>query len=749
MGYMTIRLEMAALSERIKALEKAVGVEPAPRMEVKPVPAAAPRPPVATKVTPEPTMPVVAPPTVAFEPATPPTRPAAPLRPSPASVDEPAPAETNLEWLIGARAFAVVGALGMITGIALFLRYALQQGWFVVTPSMKCIGAGAFGAFLMVVGEIARRRLPSAAASAISAVGLVSMYGAFYAAFARYGLLTSPEITFSCLIGVSVVGVIAAAISRSTLLAILGQLGAYMIPLLVPDPSAPVWTLPAYITLLLAASSVLPIWQPTTFRGVRVVAGFGTAIYAFIWLAASNGIAFPIVALVFFGTAWLITHAELISTAHRIDADSRIRTIISTFASLGSTSWVVMFSTLVMLEHWPDMDWAPALVGFFTTVSVASFLAPALGLDSRMPRDERERLSCVLLAQGAALLILMLALLLSDWMLAVSWLGLGVAGIAAARRTGSHALRIYGAILLTFGTVHVLTADFVSAVDKPALIAAPGLHLTTFAVLAAIASGAWIFASTRLAKTVQAWRPELPAMLIGIVLAYCIPLHPDATTAGIMHFWVLISLVVTAVGFLRDQYSLSVVALVGLILSAALWIVAYVVPGWMDSTAAAGLHAGLLSSLFLSGALFALSRLSVRTLDDADEAPGAAVAMTAMVVATLLLFGSTTLEVARAGAMLAPSKTAELGAISLWWAIFGTGLIALGFARRQRAPRYAGLALIGIAGGKVLLVDSVEVEQVWRIVGFFGVGLLMVLVAFAYAMLTKYFDERAPEDGES
>ena len=139
----------------------------------------------------------------------------------------------------------------------------------------------------------------------------------------------------------------------------------------------------------------------------------------------------------------------------------------------------------------------------------------------------------------------------------------------------------------------------------------------------------------------------------------------------------------------------------------------------------------------------------MRALDTDDVAPGATVAMTARVVATLLLFGSTTLEVARAAAILAPSKTAELGSISLWWAIFGTGLIALGFFRRHRAPRYAGLALIGIAGGKVLLLDSVEVEQVWRIVGFFGVGLLMMLVAFAYAILSRHFDAQSPgRDGD-
>ena len=75
-------------------------------------------------------------------------------------------------------------------------------------------------------------------------------------------------------------------------------------------------------------------------------------------------------------------------------------------------------------------------------------------------------------------------------------------------------------------------------------------------------------------------------------------------------------------------------------------------------------------------------------------------------------------------------------ALSIYWALYAIGLVALGFARRSAGCRYAGLALLGLALAKVLTVDMAEVRQVYRVLSFLAVGLLLVATSVGYAKLS-------------
>jgi uncharacterized membrane protein len=82
-------------------------------------------------------------------------------------------------------------------------------------------------------------------------------------------------------------------------------------------------------------------------------------------------------------------------------------------------------------------------------------------------------------------------------------------------------------------------------------------------------------------------------------------------------------------------------------------------------------------------------------------------------------------------------RTSTRGAVSVWWAIVAVAALATGFRWAKPAVRYAGLALLGIAGAKVVIYDLSEVSAVWRIACFLVVGLLMMGVAFVYGKLAK------------
>lgn len=71
-------------------------------------------------------------------------------------------------------------------------------------------------------------------------------------------------------------------------------------------------------------------------------------------------------------------------------------------------------------------------------------------------------------------------------------------------------------------------------------------------------------------------------------------------------------------------------------------------------------------------------------------------------------------------------------ALSVLWSIYAGVLAAIGFVRQSAAVRWAALALFGVTVVKVMLVDIAQLKQLYRIVAFLVLGLLLLIVAWAY-----------------
>jgi len=82
---------------------------------------------------------------------------------------------------------------------------------------------------------------------------------------------------------------------------------------------------------------------------------------------------------------------------------------------------------------------------------------------------------------------------------------------------------------------------------------------------------------------------------------------------------------------------------------------------------------------------------------------------------------------------------AEQTAYSIWWAVYATALIILGFVRPSRAARYLALVLFAVTLVKVFLVDMARVEAVYRILSFLCLGTLLLAGSWLYH---RYFREK-------
>ena len=77
------------------------------------------------------------------------------------------------------------------------------------------------------------------------------------------------------------------------------------------------------------------------------------------------------------------------------------------------------------------------------------------------------------------------------------------------------------------------------------------------------------------------------------------------------------------------------------------------------------------------------------------------------------------------------SQTAQV-TLSAFWATVGLVVLVVGLVRDVRAFRLGGLALLGIGVVKVFTYDLSELDQLYRVLAFVAVGVLLLASAYAY-----------------
>ena len=90
--------------------------------------------------------------------------------------------------------------------------------------------------------------------------------------------------------------------------------------------------------------------------------------------------------------------------------------------------------------------------------------------------------------------------------------------------------------------------------------------------------------------------------------------------------------------------------------------------------------------------------------------------------------------------------------VSAVWAVIALGLLAVGIGAGHARLRWAGLALFGVALGKLFLYDLRSLTPVTRALSFLAVGALLLTAAFFVQRLTQRDDDddtRLPEQPDA
>ncbi|MCL4741989.1 MAG: DUF2339 domain-containing protein [Phycisphaerales bacterium] len=797
------------------------------------------------------------------------------------------PAKPAIERQIGGRVFAAVGSLAVVVGLALGVKVALDEGWFRLLPPLgRCIATASFGAALLVLGEIARRRINSLAAAGLNAAGVGALFVGAYAAYGFFGLIESAPVAFVLMGAVSAVGVGIAVRGNLASTAVLSLLGGYLIPILLADREPSPFVLPLHLLALAGVGLTLSAWRRRPFAVLRTLSWWATGVFGTLWTAA-QGMDHPMVALGFWALAWAMYQVELVLSArrHGISPDEaprlrRLRRAHPIVISLASSAWATLMGVLVLRDWGTLEDWMAPAAGFVATAIAALALGSSVRVLRERPRTDSEALAACFAVQSGGLLMVTITLALAGWTETAAWLAMGVAAVVAGRWIGAAALDRYGLLLLGVATGRLLiwdhtlgglatpwVADRVLAVSPWMVLvlvgavawaacsrlmltvvrpsdegedgaplapptrrtdvappkaarrtavfcasAAAALWLVAFvhpgthagaACIAWLAGAAIVFATHRVeprlslrwigasmlavvfirllavetvlpdlrstgVDTLGLWLTPWSALLVaggvlgawmgrvawasrgagagapwawrigawaGVAAALAAPVGRESGGASLAVYW---SLCVGAIAFVHRRaivLRFDAAAALAALAATLAWLWAFQPQSWHADASAALMHPGLWRSFVVVGALVLTAR--------AARGSSAFIAAGAVWLASAVALLATTLEVARVAEAVAADPTARRAAVSIWWGLAGALAVAVGFRVRRAPARYAGLALIGLAMLKVVVIDMQGVPPVWRVASFLGLGLLMLGVAVLYARLAASLNPAA------
>jgi uncharacterized membrane protein len=66
------------------------------------------------------------------------------------------------------------------------------------------------------------------------------------------------------------------------------------------------------------------------------------------------------------------------------------------------------------------------------------------------------------------------------------------------------------------------------------------------------------------------------------------------------------------------------------------------------------------------------------------------------------------------------------------WILYGAALMVIGFWKRSAFIRWQAMVLVAVTIGKVFLYDSRELQQIYRILSFIALGVMLMTISYAY-----------------
>ncbi|MCH6587259.1 MAG: DUF2339 domain-containing protein, partial [Proteobacteria bacterium] len=260
------------------------------------------------------------------------------------------------------------------------VKYSIERGW--LGPTVRVALGFVLGVALVLAGEWLRQRplqraiaavRPNYVPPAVTSAGLFSAFASVYAAFQLYGLI-GPLVAFPLMAALAVFGV-ALSILHGPMVAVLGLLGGFATPWLVPAEQPSPWGLFVYLLFLVATALAVVRYMAWWWLGWAVLAG--AVAWTLLWFAglwhAADAVPVGIFLLVLCGFFLLVRHGRgasvELATWRRGILDLAMPERLAWGAALAVAGLVFVF---VRMDGYGVVSWA-VLASFAVLCMIAGY----------------------------------------------------------------------------------------------------------------------------------------------------------------------------------------------------------------------------------------------------------------------------------------------------------------------------------------------------------------------------------------
>jgi uncharacterized membrane protein len=481
--------------------------------------------PTVPQATPPPIPPILATPELAPEPQAvfAPER-AAPVTPPPLPVEPPllrprvptAEPAISFENFLGVKLFAWLGGFLLFLAVAFFIKHAFDRN--LITPLMRVTFGYIAGIGLIVGGLLIPRERHAVTVQTLCATGLLVLYANIFASHALFHFI-APAVAFALMAVVTAGAFVLALKLNAQIVAVLGLLGGFLTPILLPAHSDNALGLFGYLALL--DMGLLAIALRQRWNHLAVLAACATVGMQFLWIEQffipeKNAVA----STIFLGFAALFVAAFGIANHYK-----RVEEFLSA-AVIVVLGGALAYPLYILWHPWREL--ARDVIPLFTFIFLIDlgFLALAWW---------RNQLRLMPLASGGAVFFL-----LSSWTtqyLTAATLNIALAlymlfailhsvvPVLAERRRGTDKLPAWSHVFPVLALVLVLIPIFketeLSWMLWPVVFAVDGLAIVLAVITLSLTPILFVFLLTGLVAAswimdMPASTAELPQMLIVI-----------------------------------------------------------------------------------------------------------------------------------------------------------------------------------------------------------------------------------------
>jgi len=669
---------------------------------------------------------------------------AAPLR-EPA---EPAPLERGREWWedleqkLGKQWMAWAGALVLFLAAGFFVKLAIDRGW--IGPTARVVAGIVMGVVLLLLGERSMRRKMRALGQALMGGGLAILYLSLFAASSPHAYDLMPrEAGFAAMVLVTAAGMTLAVLHNALPTSFLALLGGLLTPVLLSTGEDARDALFAYLVVL--NLGVLGVALFRRWRALDTLAFVGTAALFTGWFLTFYEDPAMVPTLLWLG-AFYLTFLVLPFAYHlRHGTPITLERFLMAVAN-AALAFACAYKIL-SAEH-------RHVLGFVALGMAGCYIVLGSLSRRRIAADARGMFGFV--ALSVILLTMAVPLHLKLHGITLAWAVEGPVLLYLGYRYRYLPVRIGGFIVLVLATLRLFTVHwplhtalfvpiwnrhFASALLLP-------LALAAFALVHHWRRGESRVADHRL-KLASAICAGFLGLIVlhaelGLWLRYSEAAYLGRCVAVLV--WAVGSAAFLGAGMrtrcLRVREAGLGALAVALVLTARLY--SRTPPEGYLLFFNARFAVALLAALVVFAQGYVLRR---RHDVCAGEQGRARFLYQAGGLILLFLLSAETYGYCRQ--TVSPPSRARwmaLMSLSVVWGVYAAAALALGIRKRVRPLRFAALGLFGITAAKLVLVDIAGVKQIYRVISFFVLGLLMMGGAYLYHRVEKWLAETNGED---